>query len=109
MKFLSESDREGGKGQNLGAADPKIDYKSVICRRFQCSISGDDKSAIGCITRSAIRIPRFPYGDCGLWSHGNKQLRESFAADSRSQVQWDPTSSHYGRPPRQFAGLYRTG
>jgi len=26
-------------------------------------------------------------GDCGLWSHGNKQLPESFAADSGSQVQ----------------------
>jgi hypothetical protein len=57
MKFLSESHLEGEKGQNLGSADPKIDDKSVICRRFQCSISGDDKSAIGCITRSAIRIP----------------------------------------------------
>jgi len=28
-------------------------------------------------------------GDCGLRSHGNKQLRQSFAADSKSQVQWD--------------------
>jgi hypothetical protein len=61
MKFLSESDREGGKGQNLGAADPKIDDKSVICRCFQCSISGDDKSAIGCITRSAFSIWRLRF------------------------------------------------
>jgi hypothetical protein len=30
-------------------------------------------------------------GDCGLRSHGNKQLRQSFAADSKSQVQWDST------------------
>jgi hypothetical protein len=28
-------------------------------------------------------------GDCGLRSHGNKQLRESFAADPKSQVQRD--------------------
>jgi len=48
-------------------------------------------------------------GDCGLWSLGNRQPRESFAADSKSRVQWDPTSSHYGRPPRQFTGLCRTG
>jgi hypothetical protein len=40
---------------------------------------------------------------------GEKQSLTRFAAGSGSQVQRDPTSSHYGRPPRQFAGLCRTG
>jgi hypothetical protein len=38
-----------------------------------------------------------------------EQSLTRFAAGSGSQVQWDPTSSDYGRPPRQFAGLCRTG
>jgi len=37
---------------------------------------------------SRLRVMRAD-GDCGLWSLGNKQPRESFAADSKSRVQWD--------------------
>jgi hypothetical protein len=44
------------------------------------------------------------HGDCGFWSHGNKQLRESFAADSRSQAQWDSRRYPFGerRPHSAF-------
>jgi hypothetical protein len=39
------------------------------------------------VPRFAFRNPHFPSGDRGLWSHGNKQLRERFVVDLKSQVQ----------------------
>ena len=55
------------------------------------------------IPQSAIRDPHFTLrftfevmptdGDCGWWSLGSEPLRESFVADSKSQMQRDPTSS----------------